>query len=121
MDKGSVEQRSYLLLVCIHLLIYTLPHNVSGLLPPPVTSSEATSGTDNDGANGPNSHQRFREVLPSGVLLVEPYCWKDIVLKPPVLSMTTTAVQTAILSLPPGSVIIKLSNSMHSYYYNVTE
>lgn len=71
-----------------------------GLVPHPVPSSEAAAIGDNEGTTG-----RFREVLPAGVLLVEPYCWKDIVLKPPALSMSTTAVQTALLSLPPGSVV----------------
>ena len=75
-----------------------------GLLPPvPMVSNEIPEG-DSEGTTVLNGHQRFREVLPSGVLLVEPYCWKDVVLKPPVLTMRTTAVQTAVLSLPPGSV-----------------
>ena len=77
----------------VHFLVSPL-----GIVPPVPSGDEQPS----KGTTTGSPVQKCREVLPAGVLVVEPYCWKDVVLKPPLLSITTTAAQTAVLSLPPG-------------------
>ena len=75
-----------------------LSSSLLGIVPPVQSGDEQPS----EGTTTASPVQKCREVLPAGVLVVEPYCWKDVVLKPPLLSITTTAAQTAVLSLPPG-------------------
>ena len=89
-------------IVCVTDLLVVFPNNNSSPLAIVPPSTQSGEEHPSEGTTTASPVQKCREVLPAGVLAVEPYCWKDVVLKPPLLSITTTASQTAILSLPPG-------------------
>ena len=87
---------------CVIDIYVVFPNNnfpPIGIVPPSTQSGEEHPS---EGLTTVSPVQKCREVLPAGVLVVEPYCWKDVVLKPPLLSIITTVSQTAVLSLPPG-------------------
>ncbi|KAL5457345.1 hypothetical protein EMCRGX_G034594 [Ephydatia muelleri] len=49
-----------------------------------------------------------QECVVAGSLTVEPYSWRNVLPTPPVLKLTTSAVATATLSLPPGRHCLRL-------------